>query len=121
MDSLQTAPLLSANPPDVNTATIEADAAEVRRSVVKPLVDSGRDVLIFAHSFGGIVAGAAAYGLTTGQGDARSGVIGLIYHSAMMLPEGGSMEQMFGGQLPPFIVQDNGKSRKSCRSTGSTH
>lgn len=97
-----TAPLPSFNPPDPRTASVAADVASVRAALA-PLVAHGSNVLVVAHSYGGLVAGGAAAGLTTARG---TGVVGLVFLAAMMAHEGQSLAQMFGGAMPPVVQTD---------------
>ena len=65
--------------------------------------------MLVLHSYGGLPGGAAAYGLSKserqGQGQA-GGVIGLIYLSAFLIEEGGTLaSKLPGGNLLPWISQ----------------
>ncbi|KAI2637381.1 hypothetical protein GGS21DRAFT_489158 [Xylaria nigripes] len=66
----------------------------------------GPDVVIFAHSYEGIVASGAAKGLDKqtkiSQGRA-TGVVGLIYVVGNIALKGESHSQAVGGSHPPFI------------------
>ncbi|KAI9713187.1 MAG: hypothetical protein M1820_001172 [Bogoriella megaspora] len=78
-------------------ATVERDAEITRRDHLFPLIkDQERDVIIFAHSYGGIVAGGAAHGLSKdkrAKAGKRGGVIGLLYCSGNITLEGESLLQ----------------------------
>lgn len=101
-------PYASSNPTDPSTATCANDIASLR-DVLLPLVEQGKDVVIFAHSFGGIVAGGAAKSLDKqtrkSQGQA-GGVIGLVYIAGNIVLDNESLADVSGGQYPPFIKLD---------------
>jgi pimeloyl-ACP methyl ester carboxylesterase len=100
----------SCNPADPSLATSERDIVSLRENKILPLLDQERkDVIIIAHSYGGIVAGGAAKGLgklTRRQvHDKSTGVIGLVYIAGNIALEGESLFQAIGGAYPPFIKQ----------------
>ena len=88
-------------------ATCERDVDIARKQHLLPLIEEkGKDVLLFVHSFGGIVGGAAAHGLSQAQRSQAKlpgGVIGLIYCVGNLTLEGESLSQAVGGAYPPFI------------------
>ncbi|KAI9148860.1 putative hydrolase R7 [Paramyrothecium foliicola] len=105
-------PYPSCNPPDPTTATCLDDIESLRDNVLLPLLDEQKnDVVILAHSYGGVVAGAAAKGLDrqtrrqNGQG--VNGVIGLVYVAGNITLEGESLLEAVGGAYPPFIKLGN--------------
>ncbi|RYO98127.1 hypothetical protein DL764_007172 [Monosporascus ibericus] len=74
----------SCNPSDPAVATCQNDIASLRNNVLLPLLEQEqKDVVIIAHSYGGVVAGAAAKYLDKQtrrtQGQAGGSVVGLIY------------------------------------------
>lgn len=103
-------PYPSCNPTDPSTATAEKDITSLRDQVILPLLDQEhKDVVIVAHSYGGVVAGAAAKGLdkTTRQAQGKnSAVLGLIYVAGNITLEGESLLEAVGGEYPPFIKRD---------------
>jgi hypothetical protein len=65
--------------------------------------------VIFVHSYGGIVGGAAALGLNKSLRVARGevgGVIGLVYLVGNIVLENESLLQTIGGAWPPYIKTD---------------
>ncbi|GAM87323.1 hypothetical protein ANO11243_053460 [Dothideomycetidae sp. 11243] len=96
----------SSNPPDPSTATCANDISAVREDVFVRLVEhEHRDVIVLAHSYGGVVAGAAAKGFDK----TRRRALG---------QEGGVNESLLeavGGAYPPFIKVDK---VRSCRTVG---
>lgn len=82
-------------------------------SVLKPLVEAGKEVLIVGHSSGGWVATQAAQsdlqaGMRKPQGLA-GGVIGILYAGAFVIPIGESVNSFFQPKdgnfvTPPFMT-----------------
>ncbi|KAJ5287688.1 Alpha/Beta hydrolase protein [Penicillium angulare] len=97
----------SCNPSDPANVSSAQDIAFLRNNVLLPLLnEEGKDVVIIAHSYGGVVAGGAAKELSKetrraqGQG---TGVVGLIYVVGNITLEGESLLTAVGGAYPPFI------------------
>ncbi|RYP13851.1 hypothetical protein DL767_010540 [Monosporascus sp. MG133] len=100
----------SCNPSDPAVATCRNDIASLRNNVLLPLLEQEqKDVVIIAHSYGGVVAGAAAKNLDkqtrTAQGQAGGSVIGLIYVAGNITLEDESLLDAVGGAYPPFIKE----------------
>ncbi|GCB17156.1 pyrethroid hydrolase [Aspergillus awamori] len=100
----------SCNPSDPANVSSPQDIAHLRDNVLLPLLnEEGKDVVIIAHSYGGVVAGGAARGLAKGtrttQGQS-TGVIGLIYVVGNITLDGESLFNAVGGAYPPFIKVD---------------
>lgn len=88
LNGLQTHPgaYPSSNPPDPMNASCSDDIAALRRTLLS-LLDQQRDLVILAHSYGGVVAGGAAKGLDRASRAAQgqtSAVVGLIYVAGNM-------------------------------------
>jgi pimeloyl-ACP methyl ester carboxylesterase len=97
----------SCNPSDPAKVSSPQDIAFLRDNVLLPLLNEhGKDVVIIAHSYGGVVAGGAAKKLAKGtrrdQGQS-TGVIGLIYVAGNITFDGESLFTAVGGAYPPFI------------------
>ncbi|KAI8635295.1 alpha/beta-hydrolase [Xylariaceae sp. FL1651] len=108
LDGLQTYPgaYPSCDPPDPMAATCPDDIAALRNDVLIPLLNQQRDVVILAHSYGGIVAGGAAKNLDKEARKAQGhvgAVIGLIYVAGNISLDGESLLEALGGVYPPFI------------------
>ncbi|KAJ5965678.1 hypothetical protein N7481_012392 [Penicillium waksmanii] len=89
-------PSIGAEPPSM---TLEDDI-ESLRGVLTAYVDNGRDVIVVAHSYGGVVASSAVEGLTkTARTEAgrSEGVIKVIYLAAFASDKGQSLLGMLGG------------------------
>ncbi|KGO73225.1 hypothetical protein PITC_003130 [Penicillium italicum] len=96
-----TMPTVNSSPP---LPTWEQDAQAVRRVIMNKL-DAGKDVVVLAHSFGGVPMSEAAKGLGKKERHAQGlqgGVIKLVYMCAMALPEG----QSHFGQLVPQTPEE---------------
>jgi hypothetical protein len=99
----------SANAADPSAHTAETMALNLQDQYVQPLLDAGKDVLVYAYSSGGSQTGTNGPSwvksdrVLRGQ---KGGVIGIVYHSCSPVPAG--MDQMTykGGAWPPFISAD---------------
>ncbi|KAI1370591.1 alpha/beta-hydrolase [Hypoxylon crocopeplum] len=108
--STRPGPYPSCDPSDPATATCANDIASVRDNILLPLLEEQqKDVIIIAHSYGGVVGGGAAKDLDkmsrSAQGKSTS-VIGLIYVAGNITLEGESLLDAIGGAYPPFIKVD---------------
>jgi pimeloyl-ACP methyl ester carboxylesterase len=85
-----TCPSDNSEPP---TLGMYDDAAHIR-SVILPLIDAGKEVLLVMHSYGGAVGTEAAKGLSKAERakeGKKGGVVHLYYLCAFMLQEGQSL------------------------------
>jgi len=86
-------------------ATMTEDADEIKR-VVLPLIDQGKEVVLVAHSYGGI---PTTQSLETLSQKARSaqgksgGVKKVVYMTAVILQAGVSNFELFGGSMPEWV------------------
>ncbi|PYH92589.1 alpha/beta-hydrolase [Aspergillus ellipticus CBS 707.79] len=70
--------------------TMYDDAAAIAREIAK-LVDQGKEVIVVAHSYGGVPASQSIQGLVKKErSDKPGGVVRLAYLTAIVPPEGGS-------------------------------
>jgi pimeloyl-ACP methyl ester carboxylesterase len=102
-------PNLSCQPEDAKAVTCRGDIAALRDNVLLPLLEGGNDVVIIAHSYGGIVAGGAAKGLDRDARKAQghdTAVLGLVYVAGNISLENESLLQSIGGELPAFVKVD---------------
>jgi hypothetical protein len=101
----------SAKPEKPSEATVKNDTDYVRNNYLLPLIEhEHKDVIVAVHSFGGIVGGGAALGLSKTDRVAQKlqgGVLGLIYIAANITHEGQTMFDSVGGQWPPWLKLDN--------------
>ncbi|KAJ5505027.1 hypothetical protein N7463_007901 [Penicillium fimorum] len=102
-----TMPAVDSSPP---LATWDEDAQAVREVIMSKL-DAGKDVVVLAHSFGGIAMSEAAKALgkkERGAQGLKGGIIKLVYMCAMALPEG----QSHIGQLVPQTPEEEEVDRQ---------
>lgn len=122
---LPTADLAKLNVGDVNNPDYDREPpaggypqgeedAQVVLSVLKPLVEEGKKVLVIAHSSGGWVATEAArpelQAKMRASNGLSGGIIGILYMGAFVIPVGESVNSFFqpkDGQAPvtpPFMT-----------------
>lgn len=104
----------SCNSQDPKTATCEEDTKAVRQQCMSLIEEQSKDLVLVCHSYGGMPAGGAAFGLSKkdrlGEGK-EGGVIGLVYMSAFVVPEGTSLLAFIGGKHAPYLVPDTVSQR----------
>lgn len=107
----------SANPEKPSEAAAKIDIQYVRDRFLLPLIEQEhKDVVVIVHSFGGIVGGGAAVGLSKTDRLAQNlegGVLGLIYIAGNITHEKQTMFDSVGGQWPPWLKLDNVRFFKS--------
>ena len=114
--------LPSADPEDALSVTCQKDISHVRDVYMQPLMDQGKDVVVVAHSYGGVVS-ACCKGLDrvarASQGQ-KGGVIGLILIAANIVLENESVGTAFAKltgapefEIPFWIKIDNVGSHQS--------
>ena len=94
---------------DPLNADCTKDAAAIREQILPLIENDGQDIVILCHSFGGIPGGGAAHGLSKisrGREGKKGGVIGLIYMTAFVVPEGQTLLNFMGGQHPPYLIRN---------------
>lgn len=100
------------NPPSVGrrdpepAATMSDDAAEIER-VVTGVFNEGKDVVIMAHSYGGVPTTQSMQVLSRKNRQGRA-IERVIYLSAVVLPLGMDTFSMGGGKLPDWVQYDVG-------------
>ncbi|KAF4122551.1 Pimeloyl-ACP methyl ester carboxylesterase [Geosmithia morbida] len=100
----------SSDPPDPADATSLKDIAHLRDEILQPLLDEGRELVVVAHSYGGIVAGGAAKNLSKTTRRAHGlagGVVGLFYIAGNIAFENQTLLEAVGGAYPDFIKLDS--------------
>ncbi|KAI0409323.1 Alpha/Beta hydrolase protein [Xylaria palmicola] len=107
LNGLQTAPgaYPSSNPSGPLNTSCSDDISALRNTLLSHL-DQQHDLVILAHSYGGVVAGGAAKGLDKESRKAQgysSAVLGLVYVAGNITLEGESLFEAIGGAYPPFI------------------
>lgn len=103
------ASLIGTNPSKPQLCTAEGEGHNLLNNHLLPLIDQGKDVLIFAHSFGATACSGANGGLTRSAREGRGlkgGVIGIVYISFAFCQDGQSQLAYLGGVWPPFCKLD---------------
>jgi hypothetical protein len=99
----------SLNPTNAKTVTCSQDIEATRKSSLLPLIETEqKDVIIFTHSYGGVVGGGAAAGLSKQARAAegkKGGVLGLVYLVGNIVCKDETLLQAVGGAYPPFIKE----------------
>ncbi|KAK2612528.1 hypothetical protein QQS21_001466 [Conoideocrella luteorostrata] len=90
---------------------LNADIAFVHNTILKPLVDSGKEVITVMHSFGGVYGGGAVKGLSkteVSSAGRRGGIIALVYVSTACIPTGTTLLKTLGvgDDLLPWVSLD---------------
>ncbi|KAL6718755.1 hypothetical protein ACLMJK_002989 [Lecanora helva] len=100
----------SLNPSNNAITDAAADTESILENAFLPLIEAeGKDVVVIMHSYGGVPGSAAAKGLgkhTRSREGKRGGVIGLIHISGFVLPQGMSVADGQGGDLPEWVIQN---------------
>jgi pimeloyl-ACP methyl ester carboxylesterase len=83
------------------TSSLDEDIEAIRNTVLAEL-DAGQDVIVNAHSWGGIPTCSALDGLSKQERalDGKCGVVKLTFVTSFILPEGASLQDAIGGQAP---------------------
>ena len=103
------ASLPSSNPPDPKTCSAQQDGEHLVQEYLQPLLDTGNDVLVYAHSYGATSLGFTGSSLSKRERQAcgkHGGVIGLVYMAFAPVPAGESQLAFVGNQWPPFAKLD---------------
>ncbi|KAI9727434.1 MAG: hypothetical protein M1834_008378 [Cirrosporium novae-zelandiae] len=90
-------PSIGAEPPNKN---LYDDVASLKATLTK-LADEGKEIVVVAHSYGGMVSSGAVEGVELVQRakeGKHGGVIMLIYMTAFVIPKGNSLLDMIDGK-----------------------
>ncbi|KAK0724368.1 Alpha/Beta hydrolase protein [Lasiosphaeris hirsuta] len=96
-------PLVAAGDTDVSPSATPADDAKAIHAQLLPLLDAGNEAVIFAHSYGSMVATVCIQGQTKAERSARNlagGVVGAIWAAAFAFPVRGRNVQGGEGEMP---------------------
>lgn len=82
----------------LSVTSLDDDINAIREAVLREL-DAGREVMVHAHSWGGIPANSALDGLSKGDRarDVKKGVVKLAFVASFMIPEGLNVTEALGG------------------------
>ena len=98
--------LKTVNKPNVS---VEKDSTLLAEGILVPLVEQGKDIVLYLHSYAGFPGSAAIAGLSKAERSAKGlqgGVIGLIFQSAFVPKNGNTLLQMIGGNYAPWQDPD---------------
>lgn len=99
------AALASSDPECPNEHTAATEGKSLLQNYLLPLINEGKNVVIFAHSFGATSLTGAGQKLSKQErkdAGLPGGIIGLIYISFAMCIDGQSQVEYLGGVWPPF-------------------
>ena len=100
-------PSIGAEPPCL---TLEDDVTSLRR-VLATLADEGKDIVVVAHSYGGIVASTASEGLVKhfrAESGKAGGIVKVVYLAAFALDKEQSLLSLLGGAYLPWMKVEFG-------------
>lgn len=84
-----------------------SDDAAAIVAAAEAALSEGKEVVLLAHSYGGIPQSQALEKLLPGKrGDGKGGVKKVIYLASVVLQEGVSNFDLFGENLPEFVKKD---------------
>ena len=98
--------LKSVNKPDVS---VSQDSVLLAEGILEPLMEQGKDVVLYLHSYAGFPGSAAIAGLSKAERNAKGlqgGIIGLIFQSAFVPKVGDTLLEMIGGNYAPWQDPD---------------
>ena len=104
-----TTTLRSLNPVEPSTATCVADVEALHQQFLPIVEEGGQDVILICHSYGGIPGGGAARGFSKtmrGRQGKQGGIIGMVYISAFVVPEGVRLVDFKGRGHSPYFQAD---------------
>lgn len=99
----------SANPTDPFAHTAETMGLNVQENYIQPLLDAGKEILVFGYSSGGSETGTSGPSWVLSDREARGhkgGVIGIVYLSSALPPAGVPQLAVMGGVWPPMVKPD---------------
>lgn len=106
-----TGPLPTVSSPTPKSVDLSTDVDYVRSTLLAPLLDEGKDIVIAMHSYGGVVGASAVQGLCKTERvkeGKKGGVLGLVFIVALIVPVGSSPLDRMGGSWDPVphITED---------------
>ncbi|KAK4956445.1 hypothetical protein LTR10_005970 [Elasticomyces elasticus] len=106
------APLPSNNPDYPAAHTAESDGLSFLNGYLLPLIKEGKEVIVFAHSFGATCMSGSKSNVSKSARKAKGeagGVVGIIYISGCLAPDGVSQIEYTGGAdtVPTFLKIDH--------------
>ena len=102
--------LPSLNPENPHTADVTGDSAFIREKMLLPLLETGKDILLVMHSYGGVPGSCVAKGLSkrerSSQGPGAAGVTGIVFIAAILAGERKSLFEGTESRPSPWMVPD---------------
>lgn len=95
-------PSVGSKPP---TKNLDQDIAVIRSAVVTEL-EQGNDVIVNAHSWGGIPSVSALDGLSKREREGKAGVLKLAFIAAFLLTQDDPAVPKKGEKFPGWIVDE---------------
>lgn len=98
--------LRTVNKPNVS---VVEDSTLLAEGILKPLIEQGKDVVLYLHSYAGFPGSAAIAGFSKAVRSAKGlqgGIIGLIFQSAFVPKVGDTLLHMIGGNYAPWQDPD---------------
>lgn len=98
--------LKTVNKPNVS---VDEDSMLLAEGILRPLIEQGKDVVLYLHSYAGFPGSSAIAGFSKAERSAtglQGGIIGLIYQSAFVPKVGDTLLQMIGGNYAPWQDPD---------------
>lgn len=92
--------------------TVNPDSDYLRRSVLDPLLEEGKDVVVFTQSYGGVYGPSSLEGTSKKERQALGldgGVIAIILTASFVAPKGSTALTAMGAdptKLPEWIIHD---------------
>lgn len=93
--------------------TVEDDVKQIEE-VVNGVLNEGKEVVLVAHSYGGIPSSESLKTLAA-KNRGGKGVQKMVYLASVLLPLGVSNFELFG-QMPPFVTQGVSPKDGPCQS-----
>jgi hypothetical protein len=101
-------------------ATMEDDADAVR-NIVEQVANDGFDVLLIAHSYGGVPATESVRGVSKIERASQGkigGVVRILYTTAVVPEVGGDLPSVMGNDIPTSIQVDVSATQANARIRG---
>ncbi|RYP60159.1 hypothetical protein DL769_008252 [Monosporascus sp. CRB-8-3] len=95
-----------------NTPEVNPDSEYLRTHVLEPMLEEGRDIVIFMHSYGGVYGPESLEGISKKEREAKGlkgGVIAIIFNAAVIAPKGTTAIAAMGldsVNLPEWVAHD---------------
>jgi alpha-beta hydrolase superfamily lysophospholipase len=89
---------------------LKEDAQCIREELSRLVEQEGKDVLVVAHSYGGMVSNegidASMAKAARAKAGKKGGVVRIVFLTAFLVPKGAALSTPLGGAIPPFIPVD---------------